>query len=99
MTPFLRYYFDPKGEPWWQGAVWGNILASAVLSVGILFTLYKTRLKCSSCYRPAHHKVANTHFRTCHVHTNAKDHIRLQAQHRADYPEEHAFLKSKSKRA
>jgi hypothetical protein len=26
---FWHYYFFPPGEPWWKGAVWGNVIAIA----------------------------------------------------------------------
>jgi hypothetical protein len=26
-THFWHFYFVPVGEPWWRGAVWGNVIA------------------------------------------------------------------------
>ena len=92
MIPFLRYYFDPKGEPWWQGNVYGNLVASVVLSAGIIWTFYKMKLKCTNCWRPSHHKVEGTHYRTCHIHSNKPDHKELSKLHASKYPAEHDLL-------
>ena len=90
---FWQFYFVPPGEHWWQGAVWGNILASALLSVSILFTLYKTRFKCAKCWRPSHHPVKNTHLKTCHKHATLAWHSKIERDFADKHPETHKFLK------
>ena len=92
MLNFLRVFFAPKGQPWYDGSVYSNLMASALLSVTIIYSFYKMKLKCTSCWRPAHHKVEGTHYHTCHVHSTIADHKRLSKRHSKEYPAEHDLL-------
>jgi hypothetical protein len=37
MLHFLQFFFAPEGKPWFEGAVWGNVIA--VLPLAILAAL------------------------------------------------------------
>jgi len=32
-SDFYHYYFQPIGQPWHHGAIWGNIFASIIVGV------------------------------------------------------------------
>jgi hypothetical protein len=33
MSHFLQFFFAPDGKPWFEGAVWGNVVAVAPLAI------------------------------------------------------------------
>jgi hypothetical protein len=86
---------SPVGSPWYTGAFWSNQFQWTVVWLPTLVVLYRKKWECGEkgCWRLGHHPVKNTHYKTCHKHTNAKTHNKLGLNYRRKYPEAHAFLK------
>jgi hypothetical protein len=80
------------------GSDFGEYVIAGSLITGIV-TTYR-RHKCQSCPRlvlkRGKGEVAGTHYETCHKHTNAEHHDRLQRQHRVLFPSLHAHLNKES---
>jgi hypothetical protein len=75
-------------QPVWISNV-SNLTSFAIF--GGIVSIYKSR-KCSSCWRPAHHPVAGTHYKTCHKHSSVAWHAKLHQDHSEKYPDEHHLL-------
>lgn len=97
LVQFFHYYFAPVGQPWWEGNVYGNLVASALLSGGIIYGFYR-KVNCAQkgCWRIGRHPVEGTHYKTCPKHTTEFYHLELQKHHKVKYPEAHAFLAKKA---
>jgi len=80
------------------GGVYGNLIASAIWDIPILFVIYR-KLECrkKGCHRIGWHRVGKTHYRTCVKHTTYDDHARLLLEHKQKHPEMHTFLHNQRK--
>lgn len=94
---FWHFYFAPSEQPWWQGAVYGNVVAAPICAFLTYILVLRKYIECSEkrCYRIGIHKVKGTHFRTCHKHATKEIHTRLSKEHAEKFPEQHALLKGK----
>lgn len=83
---------------WWLISTGTNsfyaVTSSWLFSLGFVATFYH-RQKCHSCWRPTWHphKVAGTHWQTCHVHATVAHHEKLTAEHKHKHPHMHELLK------
>ena len=94
MINFWHYFFVPVGQPWYTGGLWGNQLQWTIVWLPTLIVVYRKKFECAEkgCWRIGHHPVEGTHHKTCHKHTNAKIHGKLQLNFRRKHPEAHKFL-------
>jgi hypothetical protein len=72
---------------------WSGI-GSDLSYLATISIVYK-HFKCVECFRIGHIKVEGTHYKTCHHHATISTHDKIQAEHKAKYPEQHKFLKEK----
>jgi hypothetical protein len=79
----------------YQDNVIAGFINSIILGVAAWFLIVKKMLICKEtwCFRPGHHKVEGTHYKTCPKHTTKEIHDKWKIQHKKDYPEAHKFLK------
>jgi len=60
MTEFIRFFFLPQGQPWYQGAVWGNILQGLLFLVpSVILIVWRAEM---------HHRKAEEHRRKIERH-------------------------------
>lgn len=74
----------------WSG--WVSDISEFLILGGVVQIYRRHNCVTKGCYRLGRHQVGNTHLKTCPKHTSVGRHSKLMADHKAKYPDAHAFL-------
>jgi hypothetical protein len=84
LAHFLHFFYAPPGQPWYQGNVWGNVVAVSILVPGG-YVWSKTRFwplrPIRSSLARLHEKHDATAERVNQVHARLDAHEELHAEH------------------